>query len=233
MPVQHSPCSTHVKRNSAISTAVMVVDFAPDGPAGCDTTDIKMVRTLLSTAAKGQGKQQPLTLVDVFHLVPADKGSSVKIRVMNEQICAWIQRGTPLGFYPRPLGPSLEQHVTFFDKQIRTSGEAQSRYAEVAGFLGLTLKHGETWGAIFTKESADRAAVALGKAPGITYRITGLPVDMPLQELETLLGQMQWNTFVIIDGSRRMHRGTATWLIKSTAPPPVTSLRLSHSESHQ
>eukprot|EP00971_Amphidinium_carterae_P338277 6475541-Amphidinium_carterae.2 len=56
---------------------------------------------------------------------------------------------------------------------------------------------------------------------------------MPSQELATLLGEMKWSPLVIIEGSRRMHRGTASWLAKSTSPPPLTSIRLSHSESHQ
>eukprot|EP00971_Amphidinium_carterae_P133529 2644674-Amphidinium_carterae.1 len=106
---------------------------------------------------------------------------------MVDQIENWIKRGSAVRCFPRPLGPALEHYVSYFDKSIGTVQEALNRYNAIDGYLGLTVKNGELWGAIFDKRQADKAAVALGKAPGQTYRVSGLPIDMPGQELDTLL----------------------------------------------
>eukprot|EP00971_Amphidinium_carterae_P325961 6456542-Amphidinium_carterae.1 len=152
---------------------------------------------------------------------------------MESQVQAWLQRGTDNKFFPRPLGPLLDKYITFFDKQLQSYGEAQQHYANVEGYMGLSVKAGQTWGAIFRKECADRAAVSLGKAPGQTFRASGLPLDMPAEELATMLTETKWREVQVIEGSRRLFRGTATWLLKSVHSPPVTSLRMSHSETHQ
>eukprot|EP00971_Amphidinium_carterae_P349748 6491199-Amphidinium_carterae.2 len=202
MPVQHTPCSTHVKRNSSVSTAVMIVDFSDSStPQDCNVEDLKSVRSWLSRLA--QSTSPRLTLVDTFHLTQSTCGTTVKIRVMADQVEAWMRRGTP------------------------------ARYANVEGYIGITVKQGETWGAIFAKDQADKAAVALGKPPGQTYKVTGLPIDMPAQELTSLLTEMKWTDCQVIEYSRRLFKGTATWLVKAVKAPPVTSMRLSHSESHQ
>eukprot|EP00971_Amphidinium_carterae_P346893 6488648-Amphidinium_carterae.2 len=56
---------------------------------------------------------------------------------------------------------------------------------------------------------------------------------MPAQELCSLLAEMKWTECQIIENSRRLFKGTATWLVKSVHTHPVTSMRLSHAESHQ
>eukprot|EP00971_Amphidinium_carterae_P061820 1224454-Amphidinium_carterae.1 len=232
LPVVHKPCTTHIKRSTTMSTSIMIIDFADRWTPECNTEDFKSVRSFLTQAARGTSTQQKLTLVDVFHLTQSDCGAAIKIRVMEEQVAAWLQRGTGLKFFPRPVGPLLDAYVTFFDKQLQSYEEALQHYANLDGYMGLTVKAGQTWGAIFKKDRADAAATSLGKAPGQTYRISGLPLDMPAQELSSMLAETKWVGVHVVEGSRRIFRGTATWLLKSVSAPVVTSLRMSHSDTH-
>eukprot|EP00971_Amphidinium_carterae_P346892 6488648-Amphidinium_carterae.1 len=173
MPVTHIPRSTHVKRSTSVSIAVMIVDFSDScTPQDCDVEDLKSVRSWLQRLA--QSTSQRLTLVDTFHLTQSTCGTTVKIRVMADQVESWMRRGTPSRCFPRPLGPALESYVSYFDKQLSRVEQAEARYASVDGFIGITVKQGEVWGAIFAKDSADKAAVALGKPPGQTFRVSGL-----------------------------------------------------------
>eukprot|EP00971_Amphidinium_carterae_P195859 3886711-Amphidinium_carterae.2 len=232
LPVVHKSCTTHIKRSSTLSTSVMVIDFADRWTPECNTEEFKSVRSFLTQSARGTSAQQKLTLVDVFHLTQSDCGAAIKIRVMEDQVAAWLQRGTALKFVPRPVGPLLDHYVTFFDKQLQSYDEAVQHYTNLDGFMGLTIKAGQTWGAIFKKDRADAAATSLGKAPGQTYRISGLPLDMPAQELSSMLAETKWTGVHVVEGSRRIFKGTATWLLKSVSTPAVTSLRMSHSDTH-
>ena len=99
-----------------------------------------------------------------------------------------------------------------WDKTVSTASQARARFSELPGFAGcICTRQGNFAGRIKESKYVE-AAHLVGRMAGDLYRVLGLPIDLEQAEVNEVLQDVGWKLDTK-EGSRRIRRGTAKWLV--------------------
>ena len=163
----------------------------------------------------------PQRIVDLFNLQCTNDEFAVRVRVMKDDMSAWLCLEAP--FAVHPIGDTSEFRI-LWDPTVKTLAEARSRYSPVSGYQGLALTS-KGLGARFTSTTIASARKGAGMAAGELYQISGLPCTMLESEIVSVLQQAGWQAD-LLSHSRRVRSGMTMYKARSERAPPQKAIRL-------
>ena len=169
------------------------------------------------------GDQYKLSALDIFRIQCVDDVYQALVRVKEEDTESWMSCQAP--FTLSPMGDQMKSYRLIWDKTIETLQQSRERFGELPGYLGSVCTCTGQFAGRFREADFSKAAQLAGKNAGTTYRIVGLPVDVAANEVTEIMQEVGWEVEPK-EGSRRIRKGTATWLVSAAEAPPSTAFAI-------
>ena len=169
------------------------------------------------------GENIKMAALDIFRIQCIDEVYQALLTVKEDDVESWMSCKGP--FTLSPMGEQLKGYRLIWDKTIETIQQARERFEELPGYVGCVCTKAGHFAGRIREADFSKAATLAGKAAGTTYRIVGLPVDVEAQEVAEIMQEVGW-VVVPKEASRRIRKGTATWLVSSTDTPPATTFAI-------
>ena len=166
-------------------------------------------------------KTIPSTVVDVFNVQSMADSYAVRLRVLRQDLQAWLIADIPFAIHPLE---EATHYKVLWDTTIKTLVEARSRYGEVQGYSGLALTQ-KGIGARFTPATINQARRGAGLAASELYVLSGAPCHMLESDIQALFKQLAWSALLMTQ-SRRVRNKVATYKVRAEHPPAQSALRV-------
>ena len=181
-------------------------------------SDIPSLRKALANAAPN------MLYEDVFRLQVTESKVSFLVRIRKSMLQMWLQaEGLPCT--STPLGEdNMNGFKILWDKQAVTLADVRTKYQAVRGFTGV-VQTPKGLGARISQEFFDTARSASALPTANSYLLKGIPVEMPVQHITTLLEDLKWKATPLPE-SRRTRGRTATIRVRADQPPTSMLYRI-------
>ena len=160
---------------------------------------------------------------DIFRMQSSEQRISFLVRIRRNVLSLWLQDET-LPCSCTPLGEDVTSYRILWDKQIQTLAEGRKKYSAMSGFMGI-VQTPKGLGARFRAGSFEAARESIGQPTGDNYLLKGIPVELPMQHIESLLMDMQWKA-TLLPESRRTRGRTAVIRARALQPPSSMIYRI-------
>ena len=157
--------------------------------------------------------------LDIFRIQCIDGVYQALVRVKEADAEAWMRSAMPCTC--SPMGEATKDYKLLWDKTVTTLSQARARFSELPGYAGCVCTRQGNFAGRIKESKYVEAAHLVGRTAGDLYRVLGLPIDLELSEVNEVLKDVGWQVDTK-EGSQRIRRGTATWLVTATTPPPST-----------
>ena len=223
-PVRHLQHVEQLQASKGAPTTVVVsVLAAKSTVSASEWASISKCSTISALKAALASEAPNLVYEDLFKLNVQDQKVTFLARIRQSALSTWLQaEGLPCTVVP--LGDSIEQFRVLWDKGVSTLSELHQKYKALRGFSGA-VQTPKGLGARFRQADYDSARQATGLDMGESWVLRGIPVDMPLQHIDSLLADMKWKA-VVQPESRRARGRTAQVRVRATAEPPAFLYRV-------
>ena len=163
----------------------------------------------------------PYTTIDLWDVKVTAQEWQAALRVKKQDLHGWLTVSRPLTFSMG--GPIMDEYKVNWDPEVKTLQAARDRYLKTPGYAGLILGK-ESIGIRLAVSQYDEAMQFLGKVPGDVYELRGIPLHATDGMLQDILDQMGWSAH-LLDHSRRVYKGSATYKVKAAEHPGCEVLR--------
>ena len=205
------------------STVVISVQAVKATVSGSEWQSLSKCTTISALKAALASVAPALSYEDLFKIQVTPDRVTFLARIRKSALSSWLLADT-LPCTCVPLGDSMDQFKVLWDKSVTTLGDLRMKYSSLRGYAGA-VQTAKGLGARFRAAEYDHARASTGLPEGEAWILKGIPIDLPVEHLESMLQDMQWSA--VIQADTRQTRGrTASVRARATHPPPATLYRV-------
>eukprot|EP00971_Amphidinium_carterae_P280232 5563334-Amphidinium_carterae.1 len=164
-----------------------------------------------------------LTAQDIFHIKIENNFLKFMVRVTDYQAHYWMKAST-LPFTVSPVGTESEKYSIIWDSTVKYLQQMHQQYDCITGFVNV-VSTPRGLGCRVTAASHDAALQQLGRTPGQTYELHGLPLSACDTDVTELLAAMPWEAELLPRSRRVKGPGVTAWRVRSQCAPASNLVR--------
>ena len=220
VPVAHTQPIAHITPTKGEPSTVVLSILATKSTIKPEEWTMIRKCTDVSSVKKALTATVPNPLYeDVFRLQTGEQKVSFLVRVRKSVLALWLS-DEKLPCTCAPLGEYMQSYRILWDRQETLLQAMRDKYRDLPGFAGI-VQTTKGMGARIQASRFGDAQLTVGQDAGENYLVKGIPVEMPVAHLETLLADMKWEATVQAD-SRRTRGRTATVRVRAKRAPSTT-----------